>query len=424
LGDGVSEVLGPPAVTTGVSSIGSRGFARQGAAFGAATILANLLGYAFAVVLSRALGPDGYGALASLLALGVIGSIPAVALQLLVAREVASTGTGAGEWIKTSLVIGVALMASFWVLAPVARNYLGLASSFPVMWLGVALLPTTLTGALQGILLGHKRYPGLGSSYLLLAGLRFAGGCVAAAVGASVSGALAAATVGTALACLLIWRIAASQDSTVEAVAQDQLVVPGVRARVKSMVAASSVTAAILLLTSIDVILARHFLSPVDSGHYGAGALFAKASFWAPSFLALLAFPLLANRESRRRSFAITATLTLAIGSVVVVGVIVFSGVIIGATVGAAYGDVEALAWQFAVLGVLAAMLQLLLYSGLARHTRRTELLVWVGIGVELLVVSAWFHGSARQIVDASILVCATLTLVAAAAEIRSAARS
>jgi O-antigen/teichoic acid export membrane protein len=420
----VSEVVGPSAVAAGASFVGPRGLARQSAVLGAATILANLLGYAFAVVLSRALGPDGYGALASLLALGVIGSIPAVALQLLVAREVASTGTGAAVWIKTSLLIGLALMVLFWVLAPFARNFLGLASSFPVIWLGVSLLPTTITGSLQGLLLGRKRYGELGGSYLLLAGLRFAGGCIAAAIGASVSGALAAATAGTAFACLLIWRIAAPRDPARQTAVEEQVDLPGIRVRVQSLVAAASVTAAILLLTNLDVILARHFLSGVDSGHYGAGSLFAKAAFWAPNFLAVLAFPLLANRESRRRSLAISTALTLAIGSVVVLGVILFAGLIIDATVGPAYADVAGLAGQFALLGVLAALLQLLLYSGLARRGRQAETLVWAGIAIEVLVVSAWFHGSAQQILAASILVCTVVSLAVAASEIRASTRS
>lgn len=417
----MSEVLGAPVVAGGPLA-GPRGFARQSACLGAATILANLLGYAFAVVLSRALGPGGYGALASLLAVGVIGSIPAVALQLLVAREVASTKVGAAVWVKTSVITGFALMALFWVLAPIARNYLGLASSFPMMWLGVGLLPTTVTGSLQGVLLGRQRYGALGASYLLLGGLRFAGGCIAAAIGASVSGALAAATAGTAVACLLTWRITASRDPGLQTDGAGHVKLPDIRSRIQSLVAAASVTAAILLLTNLDVILARHFLPAVGSGHYGAGALFAKASFWAPNFLAVLTFPLLANRESRRRSLALSAALTLAIGGVVVLGVILFAGVIIDATVGAAYADVAALAGQFALLGVLTALLQLMLYSSLARRTRRAEILVWAGIAIEVLVVSAWFHGSAQQILAVAIVACAAVSLLVATSEIRSAA--
>ena len=419
----MSEALGSPGVSSGLAVPSPRAFARSGAVLAIATVIANLLGYAFAVVLSRALGPGGYGALAALLALGMIGSIPAIALQLVVARELVSTDTVAAVWLKTSLVLGAALLALFWAIAPVAQAYLGLASPLPVLWIGVALLPTTATGALQGVLLGRQRYGGLAASYLLLAGLRFAGGCVAAATGTGVSGALAAAAAGTAVACLAVAVVTASKEPILGP-APAEAIEMGVRQRLDALVAAASATAAILVLTSLDVILARHFLTASDSGHYGVGALFAKASFWAPHFIAVLSFPLLASRDSRRRAFVISASLTLAIGCSVVLGAGLFARLVIEATVGGAYDDVEALAARFALLGVLTAILQLLLYAGLARRSRRVELLVWIGIGVQLVVVSAWFHESARQIVNASIVVCAALGVLIAITGLRSGARA
>lgn len=417
----MSETLGTASVPPGPVR-GTRGFARAGVILAAASLGANLFGYGFAVVLSRALGPGEYGALAALIALGLIGSIPAIALQLVVARELASTRAGAQGWVRTSLVIGGALLLSFWALAPAAEVYLELASPFAVMWIGVALLPTTAAGALQGILLGRQQYGGLAASYLLLAGLRFAGGCVAAATGSSVSGALAAAAGGTLLAWPLVAAITArgaphkEEPTDVEGL--------GVRWRLQALTAAASATAAVLVLTNLDVVMARHFLAPGQSGLYGVGALFAKASFWAPHFLAVLVFPLLANRESRRRSFVISLSLTLAIGGVVVAAAMSLAAPIIEVTVGSAYDDAAALAGRFAALGVLAAIVQLLLFSGLARRTRRVELIVWIGIGAQVLIVSVWFHESAQQIVNASILVCAVLSVTVAAVELRSTAHA
>jgi O-antigen/teichoic acid export membrane protein len=419
----MAEVVGAPVVAD--SSVGARPrrLGRGGLALAAATVLSNLLGYAFAVVLSRALGPGDYGALAAMLALGLIGSVPAIALQLLVAREVASGSSGAAEWVRTSLLLGTGLLVVLSVLGPVARAYLDLGSAFPVMWIGVALLPTTVAGAMQGVLLGRRRYGALAASYLLLGGLRFAGGCVAAAVGGSVSVALAAAAAGSVVACLLIARITVSTEPLAGAlhVRPDG---PGLRHQLRALTAAASATAAILVLTNLDVVLARHYLSPHDSGQYGVGALFAKAAFWAPHFLAVLVFPLLASRGGRRRSFVITTLLTLAIGGVVVLGAFFLARPVVEPTVGSAYSAGADLAPRFAVLGVLAAVLQLLLFAGLARRTRRAEALVWTGIGIELVIVSVWFHDSGRAIVATAVVVCAALALVIVADELRSASRA
>jgi hypothetical protein len=288
-----------------------------------------------------------------------------------------------------------------------------------VVWTGLALLPTTVLGALQGILLGRKRYAALATSYLLLAGLRFVGGCVAAAADASVSGALAAAMLGSLAACAVTARIVARGEKLRWTAGEERSAAPGVRDRANAMVAAASATAAILVLTNLDVILARHYLPSTSSGQYGVGALFAKAAFWAPHFLAILAFPLLANGESRRRSFLLSTAVTLAIGGVVVLGAALLASPVVRVTVGAAYLDGAALAPEFATLGVLAALLQLLLFAGLAKRTRRAEVVVWAGIGAELLIVSMWTHGSSRQIVATSIGICAVLSAVVLGDELR-----
>ncbi len=177
------------------------------------------------------------------------------------------------------------------------------------------------------------------------------------------------------------------------------------------------------MLTNLDVVLARHYLSPHDSGQYGVGSLFAKAAFWAPHFLAVLVFPVLASRGHRRRAFLLTTALTLAIGGIVVLGAVFLAGPVVEPTVGSAYAVGAELAPRFAVLGVLAAVLQLLLFAGLARRTRRAEAVVWTGIAAELVVVSVWFHDSSRAIVTTAVVVCAALILVIVADELRTASR-
>ena len=410
----MAELLGAPASPSTPSAGAVR---RGGAALAVATVVSNLLGYAFAVVLSRSLGPGGYGALAALLALGLIGSVPAIALQLLVARETAETPGQGADWVRTSALLGVALMVLVWLTAPIATAFLGLPGPAPVLWLGVTLLPVTVTGALQGVLLGARRYGGLAASYLLLSGLRLAGAGVAAMLGWSVAGAIGAAAVGTALTAVVVARITARGRLTRrdEAAAAGS----GFRQHVRLLVAAASATAAILVLTNLDVVLARHYLPAEESGQYGVGALFAKAAFWAPHFLAVLVFPMLVARAERRRSFLVTTGLTLAIGAVVVLGALLFAGPLLEATVGPAYSRGADLAPQFAVLGVLAALLQLLLFAGLARRTRRAEAFVWSGIAAQVVLVAGWFHGSAEEVLITSIAVCTVLVAVIVADELR-----
>jgi len=378
-----------------------------------ASAAANLLNYVFAAVLSRALGPGQFGALAALLALGLIGSIPAVALQLAVARDVAGGIGGLSAWVRTAALIGGAVLVLALLLTPVARAYLDLGSSLSVVWLGVLLVPTTIVGALQGWLLGVRSYGRLGTSYLLLAGGRLCGGLVAAGTGTGVAGALAWAAVGATAACVATSWLVRGARAGAEALAPG---VPTAQARLAALVAAGSATAAMLVMTNVDVVLARHYLTPDTSGHYGVAALFARAAFWAPNFIAVLVFPVLAHGR-QRRSLLVSAGVTVAIGAVVVGASVILGGPLVRLTVGTDYGAAAALAPWFALLGSLCALLQLLLYAGLARRSRRVEAVVWAAIALEVLLVSLFFHSSAAEIVATAVVTCVLAVAAVAVVE-------
>src|SRR5205085_6087716 len=60
----------------------------------AATVVVNLLSYAVVAVGTRALGSSRYGELAALLGLLLVGTVPALTLQVVVARRVAAGESG------------------------------------------------------------------------------------------------------------------------------------------------------------------------------------------------------------------------------------------------------------------------------------------------------------------------------------------
>src|SRR5919202_3524449 len=73
-----------------------RSLRRAGMVLAPVIMLANVCNYAYNLVMARQLGPAAYGALGALLALVLIGSVPGVALQLVVARRTALDGRDAG----------------------------------------------------------------------------------------------------------------------------------------------------------------------------------------------------------------------------------------------------------------------------------------------------------------------------------------
>jgi hypothetical protein len=88
--------------------------------------------------------------------------------------------------------------------------------------------------------------------------------------------------------------------------------------------------------------------------------------------------------------------------------------------VGGQYDSAGTLSPRFALLGVFMAVLQFLLYAGLARRRRQVEVIVWVGIAVEVVAVAALYHASMSAIVGVATAVCAVLVVATGAIELRA----
>jgi O-antigen/teichoic acid export membrane protein len=398
---------------------------RGGLVLGVASALSNALGYAFTVVLARSFGPADYGALVALLGAGLIGTIPASGLQYVVARRTVALGfdrdRNDGATLLLAAVAGVALLVVAAAVAPLARSYLHLSGVGPVLALGAALVPLTLAGAVQGGLLGHGRFTALGTVYVVAAAGRFAGGALTAAAGWNVTGAMATLAVAAVLTTGFSWLLAGPRSWRPVA---GRLRLRAERALAGDVARACSAVAGIIVLTNVDVLLARHYLDRETSGAYAVASLFAKALLWGSQFVAQAAYPALARPEGRRRLLGLTLAGTGGIGLVGVGLTAVAAGPVVRAVTGQGdYGPAARLAPLFALLGLGWTLAQALLLAAVAAGDRRPGRLLWAAIAVEAGVVALALHRSPGQIL-AACLVTVTVYIAAVAVLDRLPARA
>lgn len=341
-----------------------------------ATALANGLSLALSLILSRGLTPAEYGGIAALLAVSVVGSVPAQAEQFLAARHQAADHTRhsvARAWLVAALlVVGLTALAG-----PLA-NWLDVGR-LDVVLLGLNLAPLTVLGVYLGVLLGAGKQGAFGGLLIVIAG-----GRVIAAILAFVG--------GGGITSFLSWALVAAWATLgVGFVMSRRLCRQSWTWKPEEwrpyFVGVSTI-AGIYVLTSIDTVAARILLTPATSGDFAVSSLWSRVAFWLPQAIALAVFPLVAAGRGGRR------LLVAAVGLVVMCGVILSAfGLFFGLQVtdltsGSDYGQAHRyIPWQV-LIGTLGAILQLLSLHGFAASRRVVEHLVWLVCGAEVIALS------------------------------------
>lgn len=382
--------------------------------FGAANLLATLAGYAVTVILARALSPQDFGATAALLAVGLVGTIPASAVQLAVARQTAGWSTGSGG---ASAVHGTVLRVS-WVLlltgavvtVPLSA-YLRLDSPLPLLLVTATLPPMVLTSAYQGILLGRTRIGRLAASTATSGASRLVLVGVALAVGGAggptrvMAAMLAAAVVTAVVTALLVGRGREARPAVVIGFAE--------------LAHGTAALSGLFVLTTIDVPMARHLLDPAAAGAYAFGSVFAKACFWGPQFLAVLAFPRLVSDRRPRRQLALVLAATAGLGVAASV-VLAATGVpLVAAVGGRAYDGVGGLVAAFGLLGTSWALVNVAVLWTIAGAGRAVTVVVWTGTAAQLVALQALGDRASLALVLAVVAAVAGAVVLATLVVIR-----
>lgn len=376
------------------------------------TSVANVLGYGFNAIMSRQLGVSGYGELGSLLAVIAVASVPGTALQAVIARRL-SAGQLRAHVLQSTALLSVAVGAATLLIAPALKAFLAIGSYTPLFWVAVSLVPTTIAFGWQGLLQGSGRYRGLGVLVVAIQLARVLGAVLAVATGTGTSMALAGGTLFTVVlvAATAPWVMGVAGPAA-----------RGRRAMLMDVARDISPILGVLVLSNLDLLLARHYLPEHDSGLYAAGNLVTRAAFWGPAFIVLMSYPQLAVPERRSGALRRGVRLLAIVSVIGIIGSILAAG-LVPVVLGQAYEAITDDVWLFALNGLALVGVQFAVFAGLAVGDRRVGRLVWLAIVAEWVIVSRLTHGSITQIIGTAVGCSLTLLVAAAAVEIRRARR-
>lgn len=282
-------------------------------------LVANMFSYAFHFVLSRKLGPDQYGTLATVMAIagifGVLGSsVGTVAMQETARLWSAHLDSHIPHFVRQTgkfvLGFGAIIALALLILSVPLGAYLHVVRAviwiMLAIWVGLSLLFGYARGAAQGA----HRFGVFAASVLSEGVLRvvlavafvLAGYAVAGAVG----GLACAAAIGL-LVALIPMALGGGRESVHES---EHLRLGGQALRILAINVAASA------LLFLDMLFAKHYFSGAQAGFFGAAGTVAKTIPYGVGLIALILMPAAAaarhsSRESLRHILLVASILAL-----------------------------------------------------------------------------------------------------------------
>ena len=363
---------------------------RSSAGIAAAMAVMNVATYAFQMIAARLLGPTEYGAVASLMALLMVVAVLQLGLQATGARRISAEPEHVGQiermvlrtTYRSALALGLLMLA----VSPVVHTVLRLDSIVPALLLAVSAVPLTVMGGQSGVLQGERRWFSLAGIYLAMGLARVVVGTACIVVSPTESAAMLGVAIAMFAPAVVGW-FALRRPGLHLRDADDHSDQHTARLVVRETATASLALLAFFVLSNLDIVVARNVLDEEEAGLYAAGLILTKAVLFLPQFVVVVAFPAMSTPAERRRALLRSLTLVALLGVFCTACAWLLSSVAMVFVGGQEYAGVESRLWVFAVLGTLLAMLQLLVYSVLARRGTRTTYLVWVAV-LALVVLS------------------------------------
>lgn len=344
-------------------------------------MVTNVATYGFQIIAARILGPGQYGGVASMMSLLLVVGVVQLGMQATASRRVTETPgqervieqTVLRATYRAAIVVGIVMLAA----SPLVWRVLRLDSIYPAMLVAVCAVPLTIMGGQAGVLQGERRWLALAMVYLALGIPRVivttAAMWIRPTEGAAMAG-VALAQFAPAIVGWWVLRRRADTDAR-----------PGpVKPVVVEMLHGSFALLGFFALSNVDILIARNVLTDHVSGLYAGGLILTKAVLFLPQFVVIIAFPSMSAEASRRSALIKSLALVGGLGACAIAGSWLLSWLAMIFIGGPDYAEIEGLLWVFAILGMVLSVLQLLVYSVLARRSRLSAYLLWMAVAAAL----------------------------------------
>jgi len=377
------------------------------------SVFSNLASYLYHLSMGRLLGPSNYGVLESLISILYFLGIPIGILNLVVVKFVSQENSDKEKisfFVKkvsrSAFRYGLLVLLLFLLAFPFLRNLVKINSFILFLGLGISwylgIFSSVFSSVLQGILkfFEYSVY----TIFLNWSKLIFA--VVLVLLGLKVEGAILGVVLST-LATLLFGYFLLKKFIPV-----------GLSGNINmkdSFVNVGSYAGAVFFSNlslmsffTVDIILARYFLSPIAAGQYASLSVLGKIIFFASSPIVSVMFPTISERKANGGNYQkllwFSFFLVLAISSFISLIYFLFPSLMVKTLFGIGYLEAASNLGLFAIFISLYSLCSLLMYFFLSINKTK---IIYLGVvfAVLQIVLINFYHQNIQQIVLMNIIV-------------------
>lgn len=391
------------------------GMVKSAAVLWIGMMAANISNYLFHLLMGRFLGPVNYGVLASLVSVLYIILVPQTTIQTVSAKFTAEALADGDFGRMRSLAVqlnqrlllaGLILFAGGLLISGQVSSFLNIPSVVPVVLLCFIFLTGYAMPVNRGVMQGNQEFVPLSVNLSLETALKLIVGFALVYLGFTVNGAIGGIVTGSIVAYFasfipVRFLLAKPKGSKVELLKVLKYTVP--------------VFVSYLCLTlyySVDVILAKHFLSGVQAGLYSGLSILGKIVVFACLAIIGVMFPIVAAlyRQDKEHRHYLVYTLLLvgAISGAIVLAYFIAPNLLIHILFGAKYAPVARYLGVFSLGMLLLALANVLANYYLAIH--KTGFVYFLVVMTLVQAALLWFFHS--TIMDFVVIMVATMLVL------------
>lgn len=390
--------------------------ARQGAFMVCCGLLAAFLNYLYQLAMGRMLPAADYGTLFSLISFSMIVGMLTGTFQNAMSRFTStarvrgSLGEVKSLWILflgRTLLMGVVLFLVLLLITPVVSRFLRLDNGWHFVILSLSVVLSFALPVNQGLFLGLQRFLPLGICQVLPALLKVSLGALLVYLHFGVTGALLPLFVGS----VVVFGVSFLFARDVAGAKAEKPAVAGIGSYMGlTLIAIFSFG----ILTNIDVVLAKHYLSAESAGDYSALSVLGRMALYIPMGIGTAMFPktseLYDTSSDSHKVMRRALFYTLALAAVVLAGYCFLYGFAIHFAFGGKYSFERADLVKYGLSMACFSLSFLLMNYFLSVKQTRVAFVLLVS-AILLVVLIACYHSSVGQLVDI-VLVCSVVSLL------------